>query len=251
MGHHRRQLFPGLSGRRVIITGGTKGIGPASRWGSCVSGAGPGLRPERARRRRRARRGRPDAQFTRADIRDPEQARRLIAGGSRFGRVDVVVSNAGGAPPAPAATASPAFTSGSSSEPDRAAARRPGRQQGHAGPARGRGDHHDRSVAAPGRRRAPPPTARPRRPAPPGASLAIDGRPGSGWTPWCRALATESAAGHYGDAAGVAAVGATVPLGRCGRVSTVPLGRMATPDDVAEACLFLASPRASSVSGRP
>jgi len=29
----------------------------------------------------------------------------------------------------------------------------------------------------------------------------------------------------------------------------VPLGRMATPYDVADACLFLASPRAAYVSG--
>ena len=31
--------------------------------------------------------------------------------------------------------------------------------------------------------------------------------------------------------------------------ATVPLGRMGTPDDVAQACLFLASPAASYVSG--
>jgi NAD(P)-dependent dehydrogenase (short-subunit alcohol dehydrogenase family) len=51
-------------------------------------------------------------------------------------------------------------------------------------------------------------------------------------------VATEDSAGHYGDADGVAAVAATVPL-----------RRMATPDDVADACLFLASPRAAYVSG--
>ena len=51
-------------------------------------------------------------------------------------------------------------------------------------------------------------------------------------------VATEAVAEQYGDPAAVAAVAATVPL-----------GRMATPDDVAEACLFLASPRAAYVSG--
>ena len=51
-------------------------------------------------------------------------------------------------------------------------------------------------------------------------------------------VATESSADHYGDADGVAAVAATVPL-----------RRMATPGDVADACLFLASPRAAYVSG--
>ena len=51
-------------------------------------------------------------------------------------------------------------------------------------------------------------------------------------------IATEAAEDHYGGAAGLAAVAATVPL-----------GRMGTPDDVAGACLFLASPLASYVSG--
>ena len=51
-------------------------------------------------------------------------------------------------------------------------------------------------------------------------------------------IATEAAEDHYGGAAGLAAVAATVPL-----------GRMGTPDDVAGACLFLASPLASYASG--
>jgi NAD(P)-dependent dehydrogenase (short-subunit alcohol dehydrogenase family) len=49
---------------------------------------------------------------------------------------------------------------------------------------------------------------------------------------------TEDNAHHYGDEAALAAVAATVPL-----------GRMATPDDVANACLLLASPLAGYVSG--
>lgn len=43
---------------------------------------------------------------------------------------------------------------------------------------------------------------------------------------------------HYGDEAGVAAVAATVPL-----------GRLAQPSDVGEAAVFLASGRAAYVSG--
>ncbi|MEV0688088.1 SDR family oxidoreductase [Nocardia sp. NPDC050378] len=43
---------------------------------------------------------------------------------------------------------------------------------------------------------------------------------------------------HYGDADGVAAVGATIPL-----------GRLAAPADVGNAALFLASPLAAYVSG--
>jgi NAD(P)-dependent dehydrogenase (short-subunit alcohol dehydrogenase family) len=51
-------------------------------------------------------------------------------------------------------------------------------------------------------------------------------------------VATEQAELHYGDEAGQARVAATVPL-----------GRMAEPADVADACLFLASPLARYVSG--
>jgi NAD(P)-dependent dehydrogenase (short-subunit alcohol dehydrogenase family) len=52
-------------------------------------------------------------------------------------------------------------------------------------------------------------------------------------------VATESAgAVHWADAGGEEAV-----------ARTVPLGRLPTPDDVADACLFLASPLAACVSG--
>jgi NAD(P)-dependent dehydrogenase (short-subunit alcohol dehydrogenase family) len=49
---------------------------------------------------------------------------------------------------------------------------------------------------------------------------------------------TEQSNLFYGDEDGIAAVGATVPL-----------GRMAEPSDVADVCLFLASPLARYVSG--
>jgi NAD(P)-dependent dehydrogenase (short-subunit alcohol dehydrogenase family) len=51
-------------------------------------------------------------------------------------------------------------------------------------------------------------------------------------------VATERSDLHYGDEQGVAAVG-----------ETIPLGRMATPADVAAACVWLASPAAAYVSG--
>jgi NAD(P)-dependent dehydrogenase (short-subunit alcohol dehydrogenase family) len=70
-------------------------------------------------------------------------------------------------------------------------------------------------------------------------SLAVE------WAPRVRVNAitagmirTEQAHLHYGDEAGIARVSATVPL-----------GRLALPEDIANACLFLASPLASYVSG--
>jgi NAD(P)-dependent dehydrogenase (short-subunit alcohol dehydrogenase family) len=51
-------------------------------------------------------------------------------------------------------------------------------------------------------------------------------------------IRTELAHLHYGDEAGIAKVAATVPLGRLG-----------TPADVGDTCLYLASPLASYVSG--
>ena len=70
-------------------------------------------------------------------------------------------------------------------------------------------------------------------------SLAVE------WAPAIRVnliagglILTEQAELHYGDEAGIAAVAATVPL-----------GRFADPTDIGDACLFLASPLASYVTG--
>jgi NAD(P)-dependent dehydrogenase (short-subunit alcohol dehydrogenase family) len=70
-------------------------------------------------------------------------------------------------------------------------------------------------------------------------SLAIE------WAPKVRVntvvpgfVTTDASLPHYGDAGAAAAIAVGVPL-----------GRMATPEDVAGACQFLASPRASYVSG--
>jgi len=237
------QPFPGLDGCRVIITGGTKGIGAGIAQGFLRAGARVLVcaRHEPADGALPAVDGR-TAEFTLADVRDPDQARDLIAAAAgRFGGVDVVVSNAGGAPPAPAATASPRLHARvvelNLIAPLHVAQGANEVMQGQPG-----GGSIIMIGSVSGTRPSPGTAAY-------GAakaglhhlvtSLAIE------WAPKVRVntvipgfVATESAAGHYGDADGVAAVAATVPL-----------GRMATPDDVAEACLYLASPRAAYVSG--
>jgi len=234
---------PGLSGCRVVVTGGTRGIGAGIARGFLRSGARVLVcgRNDPADHALPAEGGR-SAEFARADVRDPDQAARLIAtAAGLFGGVDVVVSNAGGAPPAPAATASPRLHARvielNLIAPLHVAQAANEVMQGQ--PAGGSiimvgsvsGTRPSPGTAAYGAAKA-------------GlhhlvTSLAVE------WAPKVRVntvvpglVATESAAAHYGDADGVAAVAATVPL-----------GRMATPDDVAEACLFLASPRAAYVSG--
>src|SRR5215471_1040103 len=235
------QPFPGLSGLRVIVTGGTRGIGAGVACAFLRSGGQVLICGRHEPDSLPAVDGR-TASFTFADVRDPEQTRRLIqVAADRFGGVDVVVSNAGGSPPAAAATASPRFhakvielnliaplhvaqaaNAVMQEQPDggsiimigSVSGTRPSPGTAAYGAAKA-GLHHLVT------------------------SLAIE------WAPKVRLntvvpgfVATESAAGHYGDARAVAAVAATVPL-----------GRMATPYDVADACLFLASPRAAYVSG--
>ncbi len=70
-------------------------------------------------------------------------------------------------------------------------------------------------------------------------SLAVE------WAPKVRVVAvspglvqTEQSALHYGDEAGIAAV-----------AKTIPAQRMAQPRDIGDACVFLAGPHASYVSG--
>jgi NAD(P)-dependent dehydrogenase (short-subunit alcohol dehydrogenase family) len=112
------------AGQTVVVTGGTRGIGAGIARGFLAAGAQvlvygrhePGERADRAADREVPSAGGRSAEFARADVRDPERAQQLIqAAAERFGRVDVVISNAGGSPPAAAATASPGSTPRSSS----------------------------------------------------------------------------------------------------------------------------------------
>ena len=238
------QPFPGLTGCRVIVAGGTRGIGAGIARGFLRSGARVLVcgRTEPADQAvLPAAEGRAAA-FTRADIRDPDQARRFITVAvDLFGGVDVLVCNAGGSPPAAAATASPRFHA-KVIELNLIAPLHVAQAANEVMQGQPEGGSVVMIGSVSGTRPSPGTAAY-------GAakaglhhlatSLAVE------WAPRVRVntvvpgfVATESAAVHYADAGGVAAVAATVPL-----------RRMATPDDVADACLFLASPRAAYVSG--
>jgi NAD(P)-dependent dehydrogenase (short-subunit alcohol dehydrogenase family) len=226
-----------LAGRAAIVTGGTRGIGRAIA--RRLRGAGADVLicgrtvPERVD---------DGIAFVAADVREPDQAEALVAETlRRFGRLDLVVNNAGGSPVAPAATLpgklataivrlnllAPLFVAQAANAAMQA--------QPDGGLILNIG-----SVAA-------------ERPAP-GTAVYAASKAGlvtltralaAEWAPRVRVncvcpglVRTEDNAAHYGDEASLAAVAATVPL-----------GRMATPDDIADACLMLASPLAGYVSG--
>jgi NAD(P)-dependent dehydrogenase (short-subunit alcohol dehydrogenase family) len=184
-----------LPGARVVVTGGTRGIGAGIACTFLRSGAQVLVCGRRAPAALPAVDG-TEAVFPQADVRDPEQARRLIAtAAERFGGVDVVVSNAGGSPEAEAATASPRF--------------------------------HAKIIEL--NLIAPLHVAQ-------AANEVMQAQPGGG-----SVIMIGSVSGSR-PSPGTAAYGAAIS-------ATVPLGRMATPGDVAAACLFLASPQAAYVSG--
>ncbi len=230
-----------MSNRVVIVTGGGRGVGRGITLRFLEAGAQvvicgrkePDQLPTESDR---------SALFVEADVRELEQIDRVIAFTmERFSRLDVLVNNAGGSPSAEAATASPRFSEAilrlNLIAPLHCAQKANAVMQ-----AQNEGGTILNIASVSGLRPSPGTAAY-------GAAkaglLSLTQTLAVEWAPKVRVNAvtagmirTEQAHLHYGDEEGIAAVGATVPLGRMGE-----------PRDVGNACLFLASPLASYISG--
>jgi NAD(P)-dependent dehydrogenase (short-subunit alcohol dehydrogenase family) len=219
----------------VLVTGGTKGLG---------RGLADAFRDAGASVLVCARNAPADeaADFVPADLRDPQQAAVVVdAVVARWGRIDVVVNNAGGSPPADSATVSPRFVekivalnllapfyvaqranAAMQAQPDGGVIINIGSLSGHrASP----------GTSAYGAAKAGLANLT--------ASLAME------WAPKVRVnavtvgyLETEQAQMHYGDGTSQATI-----------AEQLPMRRLVTPADVAAVCLFLASSSASFITG--
>ncbi len=230
-----------MSGRTVLVTGGARGIGRGIAERFLAAGAAVAICGRSEPDELPTAEGR-TAVFIAADVRDADAVDALVAAAvDQLGRLDVLVNNAGGSPSADSATVSPKFSKAiielNLLAPLVCAQRANAVMQQQT-----EGGSIINIASVSGLRPSPGTAAY-------GAAkagvlnltqtLAVD------YAPKVRVNAisaglirTEQSHLHYGDDAGIAAVGATVPL-----------GRMGTPADIASACLFLASPLAAYVSG--
>ncbi len=230
-----------FSGKVVLVTGGGKGVGRGISQRFLERGAQVVICGRNAPEALPAHNGR-QAVFLPCDVRDFDQLQGMVdAVVERFGRLDVLVNNAGGAPHAEAATASPRFSE-SIVRLNLLAPLNLCQLANRVMQAQPEGGAIINICSVSAIRPSPGTAAY-------GAakagllnltrSLAVE------WAPKVRVNAvtaglilTEQAELHYGDAEGVARVAASIPL-----------QRMASPGDIGDACLYLASPMAGYVSG--
>lgn len=224
-----------LTGRVVLVTGGTKGLGRGLAEAFRDAGASVTICARNA----------PEPaieDFVAADLRDASAAAAVVeAAVGRWGRLDVVVNNAGGSPPSTAATVSPRFVEKIVAlnllapfyVAQAANAVMQGQDDGGAIINIGSlsGQRPSPGTAAYGAAKAGLASLT--------SSLAME------WAPKVRVntvtvgyLETEQAALHFGDDAAIAAI-----------AKTIPMQRLVRPEDVAHACLFLGSPAGAFITG--
>jgi len=224
-----------LGGRVVLVTGGVRGVGAG------ISEVFAGQGAVVITCARRAVEGLP-YEFHSCDVRDPEAVGAMVAAiVERHGRLDVVVNNAGGSPYALAAEASPRFHQKVIelnllgmlyvSLAANAVMQRQERGGSIVSVSSVSGRRPSPGTAAYGAAKAGVDSLT--------ASLAVE------WAPKVRVnavvagmVATEQAELFYGDTESQAAV-----------AGTVPLGRLARPEEIGWAAAFLASDAASYISG--
>jgi len=230
-----------FSGRCAIVTGGARGVGRGIAERFLAAGADvvicgrnePDGLPEVGGRQ---------AVFLQADVRDVEQIDALVGQTEqRFGRVDVLVNNAGGSPAADSSTVSPRFNE-SIVRLNLIAPLNLSQRVNRVMQEQEQGGVIINIASVSGIRPTPGTVAY-------GAAkagllnmtqtLAVE------WAPRVRVVAvtsgmirTEQWELHYGQSGEGVVAGDTVPAGRLGE-----------PRDVGDACVFLASPMADYVSG--
>jgi NAD(P)-dependent dehydrogenase (short-subunit alcohol dehydrogenase family) len=233
-----------LSGRVALVTGGARGVGRGITTRLLDAGATVAICGRNAPEvlPRSSDGSRSTEAFRVADVRDPDAVETLIGGiVDDLGSIDIVVNNAGGTPVVPAAEASARFST-KIVELNLLAALHVATAARHRMVAQPEGGCIVNITSMSGLRPSPGSAAY-------GAAKAglasLTGSLAMEWAPKVRVNAvaagmvrTEVFDDYYGGPDGAAAVSATVPM-----------GRVAEPEEVGDAVVFLSSPLAEFITG--